>query len=152
MASRGWTGERKWLALEAPSAQSLFREPYARIGTMTDLLQHAFETVRRLPPTAQDHIAEAMLALADEESAGFEFTLPGDAPSEEEIAALMPVVMPSPVPTRAEAAAWSRLPREEQLRRYREALDRPGAMTVCADTMDDILAEAHRRSDERSGG
>ena len=31
---------------------------------MTDLLQHAFETVRRLTPAAQDHIAEAMLALA----------------------------------------------------------------------------------------
>ena len=31
---------------------------------MTDLLQHAFETVRRLPSAAQDHIAEAMLALA----------------------------------------------------------------------------------------
>jgi uncharacterized protein (DUF1778 family) len=35
---------------------------------MTDLLQHAFETVRRLPPEAQDHIAEAMLALAAEEA------------------------------------------------------------------------------------
>jgi hypothetical protein len=119
---------------------------------MTDLLQHAFETVRRLPPAAQDRVAEAMLALADEESAGFEFTLPGDAFSEEEIAELMPTVMPSPVPTRAEAAAWSRLPREEQLRRYREALDHPDANTVCADTMDDILAEAHRRSGERSRG
>ncbi len=119
---------------------------------MTDLLQHAFETVRRLPPAAQDHIAEAMLALADEESAGFEFTLPGDVPSEEEIAALMPAVMPSPVPTRAEAAAWSRLPHEQQLRRYRQALDHPDANTVSADSMDDILAEAHRRSDERSRG
>ena len=119
---------------------------------MTDLLQHAFETVRRLVPAAQDSIAEAMLALADEESAGFEFMLPGDAPSEEEIAALMLVVMPSPVPTRAEAAAWSRLSREEQLRRYREALDHPDANTVCEDGMDDILAEAHRRLDERSRG
>ena len=36
---------------------------------MTDLLQHAFETVRRLPPEAQDHIAEAILALAAEEAA-----------------------------------------------------------------------------------
>jgi hypothetical protein len=119
---------------------------------MTDLLQHAFETVRRLTPAAQDHIAEAMLALADEESAGFEFVLPGDAPSEEQVAALTPVVMPSPVPTRAEAAAWSRLPHEEQLRRYREALDHPDANTVCEDSMDDILAEAHRRSDERGRG
>ncbi len=119
---------------------------------MTDLLQHAFETVRRLPAKAQDHIAEAMLALAGEEPADFEFTLPGDAPTEEEIAALMATVMPSPVPTRAEAAAWSRLPREEQLRRYREALDHPDANTVCGDSMDDILAEAHRRSGERSRG
>jgi uncharacterized protein (DUF1778 family) len=31
---------------------------------MTDLLQRAFETVRRLPPEAQDQIAEAILALA----------------------------------------------------------------------------------------
>ena len=119
---------------------------------MTDLLQHAFETVRRLPPKAQDYIAEAMLALAGEEPAGFEFTLPGDTPSEEEIAALMPVVMPSPVPTMAEATAWSRLPREEQLRRYRQALDHPDANTVCGDSMDDILAEAHRRSGERIRG
>jgi hypothetical protein len=119
---------------------------------MTDLLQHAFETVRRLPSAAQDHIAEAMLALAGEESVLADWPLPGDAPSEEEIAALMPVVMPSPVPTKAEAIAWNRLPREEQLRRYREALDHPGANTVCADTMDDILAEAHRRSDERGRG
>ncbi len=119
---------------------------------MTELLQHAFETVRRLTPAAQDHIAEAMLALADEESILAEWPLPGDTPSEQEIAALMPVVMPSPVPTKAEAAAWSRLPREEQLRRYRQALDHPSANSVCADSMDDILAEAHRRSDERSRG
>ncbi len=42
---------------------------------MTHLLQHAFETVRRLPPKAQDHIAEAMLALAGEEPAGFSSSL-----------------------------------------------------------------------------
>ncbi len=119
---------------------------------MTDLLQHAFETVRRLPPAAQDHIAEAMLALAGEEAASADWPLPGDTPSEEEIAALMPSVMPSPVPTRAEAAAWRRLPREEQLRRYRQALDHPDANAVCADSMVDILAEAHRRSGERGCG
>ncbi len=31
---------------------------------MTELLQHAFDTVRRLDPAAQDNIARAMLALA----------------------------------------------------------------------------------------
>jgi hypothetical protein len=119
---------------------------------MTDLLQHAFETVRRLPPEAQDHIAEAMLALASEEGPVAGFVLPGDAPSEEEIAALIPVVMPSPAPTKAEAAAWSRLPREERLARYRQALDNPDAQAVCPDSMDEVLAEAHRRSEERDGG
>ncbi len=52
-----------------PLAQSLFQSPHDSIASMTDLLQHAFETVRRLPPEAQDHIAEAMLALAAEDAA-----------------------------------------------------------------------------------
>ena len=115
-------------------------------------MQHAFETVRRLPQAAQDHIAETMLALADEETAGFEFALLGDAPAEEEIVALMATVLPSPVPTKAEAAAWNRLSHEEQLRRTRQALDHPDAGIISPDTMDDILAEAHRYSDERGRG
>jgi hypothetical protein len=119
---------------------------------MTDLLQHAFETVRRLPPAAQDHIAEAMLALAGEEASAADWPLPGQAPSEDEIATAMATVMPSPVPTKAEAAAWSRLPREEQLRRYRLALDHPDANSICQDTMEDVLAEAHRRSEARGRG
>lgn len=34
---------------------------------MTELLQHAFDTVRHLDPAAQDTIARAMLALAGSE-------------------------------------------------------------------------------------
>lgn len=140
------------MAEASPLAQSLFQAPHARICAMTDLLQHAFETVRRLPPEAQDQIAEAMLALAAGEAADFEFVLPGDTPSEEEIEALMATVMPSPVPTKAEAAAWNRLPREEQLRRTRQALDHPDANAISPDSMDDILAEAHRLSAGRGRG
>jgi hypothetical protein len=93
-----------------------------------------------------------MLELAAEEAADFEFGLSGDTPSEEEIAALMATVMPSPAPTKAEAAAWNRLPREERIRRTRQALDHPDADTITADTVDDILAEAHRLAAGRGRG
>jgi hypothetical protein len=131
--------------------QSLSQATYVKIGAMTELLQHAFDTVRRLDPATQDAIARAMLALA---GAGedFDFTLPGDSPSEEEIAALMTLVMPSAIPTKAEAAAWGRLPREEQLRRYRLALDHPDAGTFCLDSVNDILAEVQRCPGEHRGG
>jgi len=86
---------------------------------MTELLQHAYETVSRLAPAAQDHIAEAMLALAGEEAAGFEFTLPGGAPN-----------------------GGGNLRTD----RHREALSHPDGATLCADSMEATLAEAHNRS------
>jgi hypothetical protein len=53
--------------------------------------------------------------------------------------------MPSAPPTDEEIAAWNELPRDEQLKRYRELFRHPDAMTVCGETMDEILAGAHRR-------
>jgi hypothetical protein len=55
-------------------------------------------------------------------------------------------VMPSATPTDEEIAAWNELSREEQLKRYRELFSHPDCNTVSGATMDDILAEARRRS------
>ncbi len=55
-------------------------------------------------------------------------------------------VMPSATPTDEEIAAWNELSREEQLKRYREFFSHPDTMTCSGQTMDDILAEARRRS------
>ncbi len=119
---------------------------------MSNLLDHAIDAVKRLPKDRQNIVAKAMLALAEsEEAVPFDFELPGETPTEEDIAALMPTVMPSAVPTKAEVAAWNRLPASEQLRRMRASLDHPDCNTVSPDSMDDILAEAHRRSDARRG-
>ena len=119
---------------------------------MSNLLDHAIDAVKRLPEDRQNHVAEAMLALAEsEDAAPFDFELPGETPTEDEIIALMPTVMPSAVPTKAEVAAWNRLPPSEQLKRMREALNHPDCNTISPDSMDDILAEAHRRSDARRG-
>jgi hypothetical protein len=60
-------------------------------------------------------------------------------------------VMPSATPTEQEIAAWNELSREEQLKRYRELFSDPDTMTDCGQTMDDILAEARRRSALRRG-
>ncbi len=61
-------------------------------------------------------------------------------------------VMPSATPTKEEIAAWNELSREEQLKRYRELFSHPDTMTDCGQTMEDILAEAHRRSDQSRRG
>ncbi len=58
-------------------------------------------------------------------------------------------VMPSATPTDEEIAAWTELPRAEQLKRYRELFASPRCNTISEATMDEILAEAHRRSDLR---
>jgi len=60
-------------------------------------------------------------------------------------------VMPSATPTGEEIAAWNELPRDEQLKRYRELLTQTGCNTVSGATMEDILAEARRRSTLRRG-
>ena len=45
----------------------------------------------------------------------------------------------------AEVAAWDALPRDEQVRRYREALAHPACDAITDDSMSDILAAARRR-------
>ncbi len=60
-------------------------------------------------------------------------------------------VMPSATPTDAELAAWAALPRDEQMRRYQEALAHPDCGTPTNDTMSDILAAARQRVASRNG-
>jgi hypothetical protein len=60
-------------------------------------------------------------------------------------------VMPSATPTEAELAAWAALPRDEQVRRYQEALAHPDCGTTTDDTMSDILAAARQRIATRNG-
>jgi hypothetical protein len=60
-------------------------------------------------------------------------------------------VMPSATPTDAELAAWAALPRDEQMRRYQEALAHPDCSTPTNDTMSDILAAARQRVASRNG-
>lgn len=112
---------------------------------MTKLLDHAIDVVKRLPLERQKNVAEAMLALAEsEDRPAFYLPPKGDEPTEADILALIPTVMPSATPTKAEVAAWHRLSADEQLRRYREALHHPGANTVSSLTTDDILALARQ--------
>jgi hypothetical protein len=54
-------------------------------------------------------------------------------------------------PTKAELEEWNALSREEQVKRYREALAHPDCDIVTDDTMADILAEAQARFTARSG-
>jgi hypothetical protein len=57
-------------------------------------------------------------------------------------------VMPSATPTEAEIAAWAALPRDEQVRRYQEALAHPD----CSLPTTDILAAARKRLAARTNG
>ncbi len=61
-------------------------------------------------------------------------------------------VMPSATPTEAELAAWAALPRDEQVRRYQEALAHPDCSTLTDDSMSDILAVARQRVATRTNG
>jgi hypothetical protein len=61
-------------------------------------------------------------------------------------------VMPSATPTEAELAAWADLPRDEQVRRYQEALAHADCSTLTDDSMSDILAAARRRVAARANG
>ena len=61
-------------------------------------------------------------------------------------------VMPSAAPTEAELAAWAALPRDEQVRRYRELFQHPDCNTFTTDTPHDILAAARQRVAARRHG
>jgi hypothetical protein len=61
-------------------------------------------------------------------------------------------VMPSATPTEAELAAWAALPRDEQVRRYQDALAHPDCGTVTDDKMNDILVAARARVAVRTNG
>ena len=52
-------------------------------------------------------------------------------------------------PTEAELAAWRALPRDEQLARYREALQSPKAARITKATMPEILTAARQRAAAR---
>jgi hypothetical protein len=68
-----------------------------------------------------------LLALIESETtAGHAVSLKGPEPAEQEILDLMPAVMPPAAPTKAEVAAWNRLPEEERFRRLREIVNDPG--------------------------
>jgi hypothetical protein len=54
-------------------------------------------------------------------------------------------------PTEAELAAWRALSRDEQLTRYRDALQAPDAGRVSKATMADVLTTARQRVAARSG-
>ncbi len=108
---------------------------------MTTLLDHAVDAAKRLPLDRQNNVAEALLALIEHEARPrFDIQPTGGEPGEAEILALMPRVMPSVLPTKAEVAAWNRLPEEEQLRLYCEALNQPGSGEAVDDTIQDIYA------------
>ena len=64
-----------------------------------------------------------------------------------------PDVMPSAtIADEAELAAWNALSRDEQVRRYRDALAHPACDTLAADGMSDILAAARQRVAARQHG
>ena len=112
---------------------------------MTNLLEQALDAVERLPEDRQNIVAEAMLALAENETQGlFDVEPTDEKPDEEQILALMPTVMPSALPSKAEVAAWNRLPGEEQLQRYRLALHHPDCDRISNLAMDELLALARQ--------
>ena len=60
-------------------------------------------------------------------------------------AARTDVVPSATIGEEAEIAAWNALPRDEQVRRYQEALAHPACDTITDDSMSDILAAARLR-------
>ena len=120
---------------------------------MNNLLEQALDAVKRLPEDRQNIVAEAMLALAENETqALFDVEPTGEEPDEEQILALMPTVMPSALPSKAEVAAWNRLSGEEQLRRYRLALHHPDCDRISNLAMDDLLALARQDAAQGAHG
>ena len=61
-------------------------------------------------------------------------------------------VMPSATPTEAELAAWAALPRDEQVRRYQEALAHSDCSLPTDRNVSDILAAARKRVAARTNG
>jgi hypothetical protein len=60
--------------------------------------------------------------------------------------------MPSATVDEAKVAAWHALPRDEQVRRYRELLSSAACQTIVDDSMSDILAVARDRLAARRHG
>jgi len=61
-------------------------------------------------------------------------------------------VIPSALPpTEEELAAWRALSREDQIARYREALQAPDTQRISSTTMADIREAAHKRVAARCG-
>lgn len=58
--------------------------------------------------------------------------------------ALLRTITPSATPSEAEIAAWRELPRDEQVRRMRQALTSTEATTPSRTTMAEIWAEIER--------
>jgi hypothetical protein len=61
-------------------------------------------------------------------------------------------ILPSATPTEAELAAWATLPRDEQVRRYQEALGHPDCSEPSSESMDEILTLARQRVAARANG
>jgi hypothetical protein len=60
--------------------------------------------------------------------------------------------LPSATPSDAELAAWAALPRDEQIRRYQEALAHPDCSEPSGEDMNDILMIARQRVASRANG
>jgi hypothetical protein len=61
-------------------------------------------------------------------------------------------ILPSATLTEAELAAWVALTRDEQLRRYQEALAHPDCSKPSGENMDDVLTVARQRVAARANG
>jgi hypothetical protein len=60
--------------------------------------------------------------------------------------------LPSATPTEAEIAAWDALSRDEQVRRYQEALSHSDCGVSTDDSMNDVLVAARQRVAARTNG
>ncbi len=62
-----------------------------------------------------------------------------------------PAVKPSATPSEIDIEQWQALPRDEQLRRLRDALDQVECASAATATISEILAEALSRAERRRG-
>ncbi|MGC2778196.1 MAG: hypothetical protein WA418_21415 [Bradyrhizobium sp.] len=60
----------------------------------------------------------------------------------------MPSALP---PSEAELAEWQSLSREEQIARYREALEHPDSLRISDSSVSDVLAKARQLAASRRG-